>query len=846
MKAPISWLKDFVEIDLPIGELAHLVTMAGMEVEEIKIVGLPMPAKGTVDCKVTGLAWEREKIVVASISEVMPHPNADRLTLCKLFDGEREHIVLTGAPNLFEFKGKGALAKPLMVAYAKEGAQIYDGHAEGLVLTTLKPAKIRGVDSYSMVCSEKELGISDEHEGILLLEEGLTPGTPLADVLGDAILEVNLLPSFARCASMAGLAREIAAITNKPFKMAAMKKITLKPATDYVELEITDPALNPRFMAGLIRNVTIGPSPALIQRRLKAAGMRPINNIVDATNYAMLALGQPLHAFDYDVLARRVKGKKVKILTRSAKAGETLTTLDGVERKLDATTTLVCDDAGALSIAGVMGGAESEVTPQTKNILLESASWNMINIRRTARAQNLPSEASYRYSRGVHPAMAQRGLLMALDLMRQWTGGKVAAEVADQYPLPPEQVVVELTSKDVKRWLGVSIPTAKIVELLKRLELQVTVDGDRIKVKIPDHRMDIERGIAGKASIIEEVARIYGYGKIPEARMADVLPPQRSNVELNSEERVRDLLVSLGMQEVISYRWTSPEREGRRVSPDAEPYDVPYVKLQNPLAYEKAFLRHSVLASVLDTAERNSRVREHLAFFEIGPIFLASEEQGLPDEKKRLALVLAGRRALTGWQAADATNMDFYDLKGVVTGLLDGLRIHDVRLVPSNHPTFHPGKAASVMVGEKKIGVLGELHPKVRAQYDWASNFKAPVLAADFDLEELINLIPALYQTADVPTFPPVIEDLAFILDETVPGEKVDALIRQTGGKLVTDVRLFDVFRSEQIGAGKKSLAYQLTYQAPDRTLTDAEVTTTRKKVIKRLEYELGAKLRSL
>ena len=846
MKAPLSWLKDFVEIDLPIGELAHLITMAGMEVEEIRIMGLPLPEKGTVDCKVTGLPWDREKIVVASISEVMPHPNADRLTLCKLFDGEREHIVLTGAPNIFEFKGKGPLPQPLIVAYAKEGAQIYDGHAEGLVLTTLKPAKIRGVDSYSMVCSEKELGISEEHEGIMLLDAGLKPGTPLVDVFGDAILEVNLLPSFARCASMAGLAREIAAITGKPFHMPSWHTLASKPAAEFAEIEITRPELNPRFTAGLIRNVAIGPSPALIQRRLKAAGMRPINNIVDATNYAMLALGQPLHAFDYDVLQKRTGGKKVKILTRSVKTGEVLTTLDGVERKMDSTTTLVCDSTGALSIAGVMGGAESEVTDATRNILLESASWNMINIRRTARAQNLPSEASYRYSRGVHPAMAERGLFYALGLMQDWTGGSVIPEVADQYPLPPKPAVVRLTPADVKRLLGIQLAPEEIGALLRRLEFQVSIEGEQISVTSPDHRMDINEGVAGKADIIEEVARIYGYGNIPEQRLADVLPPQRGNPDLVAEERIRDLLVALGLQEVISYRWSTPERENRRLSPDSEADNLPYVKLQNPLAYEKAFLRHSVLASVLDAAERNSRVREHLAFFELGPIFLQSEEGGLPDEKKRLALLLAGRRALPGWQASDAANMDFYDLKGVVMGLLEGLRIGNVHLETGNHPSFHPGKCASIMAGEQKLGVLGELHPKVRAQYDWASNFKAPVQAADFDLELLTKLIPALYQTSDVPTFPPVIEDLAFIVEETIPAEKVEALIRQTGGKLVSTVKLFDLFRSEQVGAGKKSLAYQITYQATDRTLTDVEVTTARNKIIKRLEHELDAKLRSM
>ena len=442
--------------------------------------------------------------------------------------------------------------------------------------------------------------------------------------------------------------------------------------------------------------------------------------------------------------------------------------------------------------------------------------------------------------------MAEMALLLALELMREWSGASVAAEVADLYPLPPKPAVVEISGGDVKRWLGIDIAPAMIADLLSRLEFKVKVEGEKITVTAPDHRLDIGEGVAGKADVIEEVARIYGYGNIPEERMADGLPPQRGNPTLVSEERIRDILVALGVQEVISYRWSTPERENRRLSPDGERDTLPYVKLQNPLAYEKAFLRHSVLASVLDIAERNSRVREHLAFFEIGPIFMSGEEEGLPEEKKRLAVVMAGKRAIAGWQPADSGTMDFFDLKGVVTSLLEGLRLPDVRLETGQHPSFHPGKCARVMAQGQQIGVMGELHPKVRGQYDWASNFKAPVLAADLDLDMLIGLIPALYETGNVPTFPPVIEDLAFILDEGVPAETVEGLMRQTGGKVVSAVRLFDVFRSEQIGAGKKSLAYQLTYQAEDRTLTDAEVTTTRNKIIKRLEHELNAKLRSV
>jgi phenylalanyl-tRNA synthetase beta chain len=851
MKAPLSWLKDFVDIDISIAELSHLITMAGMEVEELRIIGLPMPTPGSVDAHLSGLEWDREKIVVASISEVMPHPNAVRLVLCKLFDGQQEHIVLTGAPNLFEFKGIGVLSKTLKVAYAKEGAQIYDGHQEGLVLTKLKRATIRGIESYSMVCSEKELGISDEHEGIMILDDDAQAGTPLADTVGDAVLDVKLLPSFARCASILGLAREIAAITGKQLKtMVGGQQATVngQPAVagNFAEIEITNPEMNPRFVLGLIQNIHIHPSPDKVQRRLKMAGMRPINNIVDATNYVMFEIGEPLHAFDYDVLVKRAKGKRVRIITRTAKPGESLTTLDGVERKLDATTVLVCDEAGSLSIAGVMGGQESEVSDGTRNILLEGAAWNFINIRKTARTHALNSEASYRFGRGVHPAMAERGVRRGLELMHAWANGNVAPGFVDAYPLPPKDPTVEITPADVKRWLGVEVSIEQMKSMLERLEFTCTLKSKQsLLVTVPDHRIDIGEGVTGKADIVEEIARIYGYDNIPETRMADELPPQLGNPALDKEELIRDLLVAQGLQEIVSYRFTTPLRESRRLRPETPPDDKPYIRIANPIAPDKAFLRHSVLASVLDTAERNSRVRERLALFEIGPAFLASESGDLPDEIQRIAILLAGPRTLPGWQPADTAPMDFYDLKGVLSTLLDGLRIPEVRFEPAEHPSFHPGKCANVISGERRIGVLGELHPQVRSQYDWPASFRNPVLAADLDLDTLLTLIPALYQTEAVPTLPPVLEDLAIVVDENVPAERVAEIIRQTGGKVVTEVRLFDVYRDEKLGAGKKSLAYSLTYQAVNKTFSDKDVAGMRTRIVRRLEQELGAVLRS-
>lgn len=857
MKVPVSWLRDFVDIDISIPELAHRLTNAGLEVEEIHFVGMALPGadamrgSGSYEMNITGIEWDAAKIVVASISEVMPHPNADRLVLCKLFDGQVEHIVLTGAPNLFEFKGKGPLSKPLKVAYANEGARIYDGHQPGQVVTTLKRTKIRGVDSYSMVCSEKELGISEDHEGILILDEDAPVGTPLAEYMGDAVLDIAILPNIARCANVLGVAREIAALTGKPLRQpdyGAMAKLPLQRETSYANIEITTPRLNPRFVLGLIEAITIRPSPYQVQRRLKLAGMRPINNIVDATNYAMLEIGEPLHAFDYDVLVERARRNgqgRVTIITRTAEPGEKLTTLDNVERTLDPTTVLVCDQAGALSIAGVMGGAESEVSDNTRNILLEGAAWHYTNIRHTARAQNLPSEASYRFSRGVHPAMAERGVRRCLQYMQQWAGGSVSPELVDYYPLPPQEPTVSITADDVRRWLGISIPADEILRLLTSIEFRCQQEGSVIRATAPDHRLDIGEGNVGKADVMEEISRMYGYDRIPGTRMADELPTPSGNPTLDREERVRDALIGLGLQEIISHRLTSPEREARRLSPGSPPDDKPYVRLSNPITNDRVVLRHSVISMAMEAMERNIRLRDRISLFEIGPIFLGGEES-LPEEQQRLVIVLTGPRALKGWQPADSAPMDLYDLKGILSAMLESLRVTGVHYIPCEyHPIFHPGKCARMLADDRQIGVLGEIHPLVREHYDLpVTHTQIPILAAEIDLDALLPLIPLRHETHSVPEYPPVLEDLAMVVDEGLPAEKVAEAIRMAGGKVVANVRLFDVYRSDQIGAGKKSLAYSITYQAPDKTLTDNDVAGIRTRIIRRIEQELGAKLR--
>jgi phenylalanyl-tRNA synthetase beta chain len=838
MKLPLSWLKDYIDLNgLSVEEIASKLTLAGLEVDEIKYAGLQTPPNTDGErneFKTSGIGWDRDKIVVAEIREVNPHPNADKLTLLDLFDGEQSQTVLTGAPNIFHLKGTGKLPKTLKVAYAKEGSTIYDGHADGLVLTTLKRAKIRGVESYSMVASEKELGISEEHEGIILLDEDAPVGMPLVDYMGDAVLNIDILPNMARNANVIGVARELAALTGRKLKKPTIEYQTEGDSVEkLVSIEISNPELNPRFVIGLIRDVEIKASPYQVQRRLRLAGIRPISNIVDATNYAMLDQGEPLHAFDYDVLKERAGNKSIKIITRTAKDGEKLMTLDDVERTLTSSNVLVCDEKGSLSLAGVMGGLESEVTDKTKNILLEGAVWNFINIRKTAKQHNLPSEASFRFSRGVHPSLAETGVRRGLQLMAEWSGGKVAPGLVDEYPLQPKDSVVEVTTLDVKRLLGISLSIDKISELLTHLEFKCEPTKDGLRVTAPSHRLDIGEGVVGLADVLEEVARSFGYDNIPETRMADTLPPQIGNPVHEWEEHVRDLLVSLGLQEIVSYRMTSPERESRVAQ-----YDD-YVVIANPTAPERRVMRQSLLASVLESVEKNARA-ESISLFEIGPVFEPIKDE-LPNEPHKLVLVMTGKREALAWDVQDSPHVDFFDMKGRIELLLSGLGYTDVNYAPIDSVQYlHPGKAAEITVNGQLIGVFGELHPLVKDGYEIGD---VPVIAAEFDAD-VLREIPPTYDVKPVVDVPPILEDIAVILDESVPASRVEALIRQTGGKMLTNVKLFDVYHDEKIGMGKKSLAYNLTYQS-DKTMTDAEAAAIRKKIVKRLEHEVGAKLRS-
>lgn len=844
MKAPISWINDFVDVkDLSLEEIAKTLTMLGLEVEGIQLVGMAMPAEEKHEFKYEGLSWPEDKFVVASVDEVMPHPDADRLVLCRLFDGSQELIVLTGAPNLYPYKEQGKLEKPLKVAYAREGSILYDGHQPGLVKTKLKKMKIRGVESFSMICSEKELGISDEHEGVIILDDDAPAGMPLVDYMGDAVFDIAILPNMARDACIVSIARELAAATKRPLRTPQAELASEgEPITGKVSIEIEKPELNPRFVLGLVESVEQSQSPYWVKRRLALAGMRPINAVVDATNYTMLELGNPLHAFDYDVLVERASGKSPTIITRTAKPGEQLTTLDGNTHTLEPYMELVCDTAGALSLAGVMGGAESEVTSQTANVLIEGASWNFINIRKTLGKLKINSEAGYRFSRGIHPALADLAVSLCLDRIENWSGGKMAVGLVDNYPLPPIDPVISLSEAEIERFLGVKIPTEEVVDIMTRLGFKVEVHGEQMHFETPPTRLDINPGLVGKADLIEEIARIYGYDRIPSRRLASQLPPQVGNRALEVEEILRDLLINLGLQDTVTYRQTSPAREAR-IWPGNALQDPPeYVEILNPITPERSVLRRSILSTMLEVLEHNVKHNPHLAMFDLGPIFISKPEQLLPDEVLKLAIGLTGLRMAENWQIKSPAMMDFYDLKGVVEEMLHGLHIQGISYKPANYANFHPGKCAEVYTGERILGVLGELHPLVKVNYHFE---EAPVLLAEFDGAALIELSSIDFHVKPISTFPAMVEDIAIIVDEEIQASDILSVIQDAGGKLLVDVQLFDIYRNEKIGLGKKSMAYKLTYQAYDRTLTDKDALTIRTKIVKALARQFNAVLRS-
>ncbi|MDD5312925.1 MAG: phenylalanine--tRNA ligase subunit beta [Dehalococcoidia bacterium] len=802
MKAPLKWLKDYVDIDIPYRELAYKLTLAGLEVSDIKVIGG---------------SWDN--VVVGQITAVNPHPNADRLRLATVDLGQKQMTVVCGAPNL---------AVGDKIAFAAVGAKLLDGHTGQL--TELKPAKIRGVASEGMVCSEKELGISDNHEGILVLPPDLEVGKALSDYLADIIFDIDITPNRADCLSIMGIAREVAAITGKEFRLPDLSyKESGKEIGSYAAVEIKAPDLCPRYCASVIDGIKIGPSPKWMQDRLLACGMRPISNIVDVTNYVMLEFGQPLHAFDY----REIRGKK--IIVRRAAEGEVMYTLDQVERKFSSDHLMIADAERAVAVAGIMGGLSSEVTPGTTVILLESANFNQAVIHKGSLNLKLSSEASTRFEKGLNPELALIALKRATQLMADLGGGSVAKGLIDVYPGKTEKKPVAISSSDTARLLGMDIKNDEIRKYLESLGLKCNPDAatGKILVEIPWWRNDI----ACTADLVEEVARVVGYDNIPTTTLSSSLPGGEGASMVTFRQEVRDILVACGFQEVITYPLTNLETLNK-LSPDLNLTGPQPLAMANPMSRDLEFLRTSLRFGVLTVLARNQRNREeNIRLFEMGKVFIPRAKD-LPLENEMLCGLIDSVAPDAYW-AGKAEMADFYSAKGAVEALLSRMGLQAV-FQAGEDVTISPGKCAHIIVDGEKLGVIGEVHPRVRAGFD----IQSPAFLFEIDMDKLKALCGGKQLIFKAVTkFPSTERDIALLIDIQVTYEKVAGII--SGFPLVVGVRLFDLYAGEQIPAGKKSLAFRITYQAEDHTLTDEEVEAVQQKIVEKLAADFGAGLRS-
>ncbi|MDP9238577.1 MAG: phenylalanine--tRNA ligase subunit beta [Chloroflexota bacterium] len=813
MRISLKWLSEYVDVRPSSEDLAHRLTMAGLAVDAIARTG----------------DWGAD-VRVGEVLAVEPHPNADRLRLATVDAGDGEkHRVVCGAPNL-ETGQK--------IAFATVGARVRDGHSGKE--SVLKPAVIRGVESAGMVLSERELGLSEEHEGILVLPADAPIGKPLADVLGDTILELSLTPNRADWLSVVGIAREVAALTGETVREPSLEyAATGAPIKGRAAVDIHVPDLCRRYVATVIKGIKLGPSPEWMQQRLIALGQRPINNVVDITNYVMLELGQPLHAFDYDTIAGH------HIIVRRGEDDEEFTTLDGEPRTLTRDMLVIADERGPVALAGVIGGLESEVTEKTTNILLESATFAGTNIRRTSVALKSRSEASLRFEKGLPAELAMVASKRATKLLVEIAGGKAAEGCVDVYPGKEKEQRVEVTRARIMQVLGIDPAAAKVKAVLGGLGFAARwVPPDRYVVRVPYWRPDVR--IAD--DVIEEIARVIGYDEIPTKALEGAIPAPIVQPLRELRERARDLLAEAGMQEVITYSMTTKDAISR-VMPKEEIAIYPPYRVLNPISAEHEYLRPTLRASVLQTLASNLRYQKgSVAIFETARVYQRSDarlaqegrpagEEALPTELEQVIGAISGRR-LDRWGAPSAEALDFFHAKAYLEFLLRGVNVVG-EYVPSHEYGMVPGRVADVLVEGTRVGVIGQMHPDIAATFE----VEQDAYLFEVTLDALLPYAGRVRQMTPVSRFPAVEQDLALIVDRDTFAGLVQRMIEST--PLVHEARVFDVYTGDQVPAGKKSIAFALQYQSPDHTLTDDEVAKAQRKLLERLRREFGAELRA-
>lgn len=798
MRVPLSWLREYVEFDLAPEELAARLTMAGLSVEAIE--DLAAPLRG---------------IVVGKVLRLGRHPGAERLFVAETDWGEGPRTLVTAATNLREGD---------LVPVAPVGVTLPGGMA-------IEAAVFAGVVSEGMLCSAAELGLEKQSDGILVFEGDWTPGTPAAEALGMAelVLEIELTPNRADCLGLVGVARETAAVAGGRLRLPPVEPRAEGPDVESLAgVEVLAPDLCPRYCGKVAIDVRVAPSPGWMQQRLRAAGVRPINNIVDVTNYVMLEMNQPLHAFDLDRLSGR------RLIIRTARPGERLRTLDGTERELPGGALVIADPAGAVAVAGVMGGAESEVTGATTRVFLEGACFAPAGIRRTARALAMRTEASLRFERGVDAASTKAALDRAARLLEEIGAGRVARGTIDAAARSFEPRTIGFSPARLNGLLGTSLTPEEIGGYLNRLGFETAAATGGMTAVVPTYRQDVE----GVADLAEEVARLHGYDRIPYAYPPSVQVGQRTPAQAFGF-RVRRLLRGLGQTEVMTYSFCAAGAEAR-LRPSAESGAGDPLRILAPLSEDWAVMRTTLLGGILDALAVNTRKgREDAAIFEMARVYLPTPGEELPREPLHLAGGLMGGTPPRSWLEKPRP-YDFYDLKGLLEDLLAGLGVEAV-FAPAEHAAFHPGRCASLAAaGGEPFGIMGEAHPKIAAAY----GLRGRIQLYELDLHALHRAAINELQAKPLPRYPAIQRDLAVVIPADYALPDLERALLGLGGDLLTGVELFDVYVGAQVGEGRKSMAFSLTFRAEDRTLTDTEVNLAMTRIVDGLKERCGAVLR--
>ena len=802
MLVSLKWLKDYVDIELTAEELAHELTMAGLEVDEIK-----------------NIRPQFSGVVVAKILSVKPHPSADRLSLCEISDGLQNYPIVCGAKNIHPGD---------VVPLAKVGAVIPGGY-------TIKPTILRGEKSDGMLCSEAELEIGEDASGIMHLPEGLTLGTHLETALnlGDTVLDVNVTPNRSDCLSMMGIAREVAAITRNKIKNPSLKiKESSEDIGTLTSVRIIDADACPRYTARIIKNVQVGPSPIWIKTRLEAVGLRSINNIVDVTNFVMLEMGQPLHAFDFRFL------EEGRIIVRKSNENEQFVSLDEKSRILPPETLLICDGVKPVAIGGIMGGLNSEVKEDTNTILLESAYFNPVSIRRSARKLSMPTDAAFRFERGIDPEGVVKALNRAAQLIADLAGGTICKNYIDAYP---QKIIsaqnIPLRLDRIRSIIGLEIESKDVLRILRSLGMILKSNGrGKYLVTPPTCRVDILREI----DLIEEVIRLYGYDLVP-ATLPDISVTEITfNPRLNLEEKIRQLLIGSGNTEIINYSFGTHAAADYLCLPEDD-FRRSTVKIKNPLGEDLSAMRTTMIHGLLSMAKSNANNGSFdLKIFEIGRIFLNNKTGELPEERNMLAGFLTGKLSDDLWGAHK--NIDFYTLKGCLENIFYDLKISKPKYdSQSIEPFLHPGKSCSIYLDDKKIGFMGEIHPDVLEKYD----LKNKIYVYEINLDIILpSYLAQIIRYQEISKFPSVTRDVAFVIPATMEAGNMLGIVLGQKEDLLENVDIFDIYTGKEVSEGTKSLGLRFSYRAPDRTLTDSEINTVHDRIVQKTVNLTGSKIR--